>query len=96
MQHGRPPVTRLERQLDRVLTAMERMHFEEYLRYVDDRKRQFSVNFMAGIARGLGAAVGFSILGAMAIVLLQRLVTTHIPGIGGFLADVVRMVLDRI
>ena len=51
---------------------------------------------MAGLARGFGAAVGFSILGAMIIAILQRIVTTNIPLIGGFLADVVRMVLDRI
>ena len=92
----REPMTRLERQLDRVVASLERMNFEEYLRYVDNRRKQFSVNFMAGVARGLGAAVGFSILGAMIIVILQRLVTANIPGIGGFLADVVRMVLDRI
>jgi len=90
------PATRLEKQLARLLSSMERMNFEEYLRYVDDRKRQFKVNFMAGLARGFGAAVGFSILGAMIIAILQRIVTTNIPLIGGFLADVVRMVLDRI
>ncbi len=92
----RRPTTRVERQLERIISAMERIKLEEYLRYVDDRKRQFRVNFMAGVARGLGAAVGFSILGAIVIAVLQRLVTENIPGIGGFLADVVRMVLDRI
>lgn len=95
MQEKKPD-TRLERQLQRIISSMERMNFEAYLRYVDDRKRQFKVNFMAGLARGLGAAVGFSLLGAVIIALLQRLVTTNIPLIGGFLADVVRMVMDRI
>ncbi len=84
--------TRLERQLDKLLISLERMHFEEYMRYVDDRRRQFTVNFMAGVARGLGAAVGFSILGAMVIVIFQRLVTNNVGGIGSFLADV----LERI
>ena len=90
------PMTRVERQLERLLSSLERMHFEEYLRYVDDRRRQFKVNFMAGLARGLGAAVGFSILGAMIIAILRQLVAANIPVIGGFLADVVRMVMDRI
>lgn len=90
------PLTRLERQLERLFASMERMNFEEYLKYVDNRKKQFSVNFLAGVARGLGAAVGFSVLGAMVIVILQRLVAANRTGIGGFLADVVRMVLDRI
>ncbi len=91
----RGPMTRLERQLARLLSSMERMNFEEYLRYVDDRKRQFKVNFLAGLARGFGAAIGFSILGAMIIAVLQRIVSANVPGIGGFLADVVRMVMDR-
>jgi len=94
--HNRQPTTRLERQVEKVFSSMERMHFEEYLRYIDDHKRQFRVNFLAGLARGLGAAVGFSILGAMIIAILQRIVTVNIPLIGGFLADVVRMVMDRI
>ena len=79
---------RLERQLDKVISSMERMHFEEYLRYVDDRKKQFAVNFAAGVARGLGAAVGFSILGAMLIVILQRLVINNVGGIGSFMQEV--------
>lgn len=95
MQENKP-FTRLERQLTKILSVMERMNFEEYLRYVDDRKRQFKVNFIAGLARGLGAAVGFSILGAMIIAVLRQLVAANIPVIGGFLADVVRMVMDRI
>ncbi len=81
---------------ERVLASLERMNFEEYLRYVGNRRRQFFVNFLAGMARGLGAAVGFSILGAAVIVLLQQLVTENIPLIGGFLARVVRVVLERI
>lgn len=90
------PMTRLERSLTRIIASMERIHLEEYLRYVDDRKKQFKVNFMAGLARGFGAAVGFSILGAVIIAILQRLVTTNIPVIGGFLADIVRMIMNRI
>ncbi|MBQ2957655.1 MAG: hypothetical protein IJE08_14495 [Clostridia bacterium] len=90
------PMTRLERSLTRIIASMERIHLEEYLRYVDDRKKQFKVNFMAGLARGFGAAVGFSILGAVIIAILQRLVTTNIPLIGGFLADIVRMIMNRI
>lgn len=88
--------TRLERQMDRLLASLERVHLETYLRYVDDRRKQFCVNFMAGLARGLGAAVGFSVLGALAIVVIRRLTEDHLPKIGGWLADVVKMVLDRV
>lgn len=92
----RKPLTRLERQLDRMISSMERMNFEAYLRYIDNRKQQFIVNFMAGLARGLGAAVGFSILGAIVIVFIQRLATTNVTGIGEFLIEVISGVLDRL
>ena len=95
MQENRPS-TRLECQLARIISTMERINIEEYLRYIDDRKRQFRVNFMAGVARGLGAAVGFSVLGALMLAILRQLITANVPVIGGFLADVVRMVMDRI
>ena len=95
MQENRPS-TRLERQLARIISTMERINIEEYLRYIDDRKRQFRVNFMAGVARGLGAAVGFSVLGALMLAILRQLIKANVPVIGGFLADVVRMVMDRI
>ena len=95
MQENRPS-TRLERQLARIISTMERINIEEYLRYIDDRKRQFWVNFIAGVARGLGAAVGFSVLGALMLAILRQLIKANVPVIGGFLADVVRMVMDSI
>ena len=67
----RPPMTELEsanvivRQIDRWLSAMERLRLADYVRYVDDRKRLFWTSFWAGVARGVGMAVGFSILGAL-------------------------------
>ncbi len=86
---------RLERQLDKVISALERMHFEQYLRYVNDRKRQFTVNFLAGVARGLGSAVGFSILGAMVVVILRRMAINNVGGIGSFLEEVLSALQRR-
>ena len=42
--------------------------------------------------RGFGFAVGFSILGALLIVLLQRITVDNLPVIGEFLAEVIRVV----
>jgi len=51
-----------------------------------------ATNFLAGLMRGMGFAVGFSILGAVVVVLVQRLALENLPLIGAFFAEVVRMV----
>lgn len=82
--------------LERLLRNFERMELEEYLRYVHDRRKLFWNNFLIGMARGLGSAVGFTLLGAIVVVLLQQIIAANIPVIGDFLAEVVRFVRLRI
>ena len=98
----RPPMTELEsanvivRQIDRWLSAMERLRLADYVRYVDDRKRLFWTSFWAGVARGVGMAVGFSILGALLVWILQDLARRNLPLIGELLANIVSVVQKRL
>lgn len=86
----------LHAQIERLLASLERMRFEEYLKYMDNRKRQLVDSFLLGLARGVGTAVGFTILGALAVMLLQNLAKKNLPLIGGFLAELARLVLERL
>jgi hypothetical protein len=52
----------------------------------------FVLNFISGIGRGFGIAIGFTLLGAVAILVLQRLVLLNLPGIGDFITEIVRIV----
>ena len=76
--------------------AMERMHFDEYVRYAMDKRRLLRTNFLAGLARGFGAAVGFTLLGGAVVILLRRLMEWNLPGLGKFLAELTQVVLDRL
>lgn len=82
--------------LEKLLNNFERMELDEYLNYVMNKRKLFRNNFLIGMARGLGSAVGFTLLGAIVIVLLQRLITYNIPVIGGFLAEVVKIVQNHL
>ena len=84
------------RQLDRWMAAMERLRLADYVRYVDDRKRLFWTSFWAGVARGVGMAVGFSILGALLVWILQDLAKRNLPLIGELLANIVSIVQKRL
>ncbi|MDO4549009.1 MAG: DUF5665 domain-containing protein [Clostridia bacterium] len=82
--------------LEQLAGRFERMRLEEYLRFIMDKKRFMAVSFLSGVMRGLGSAVGFSLLGAVMIVILQHIVEINIPLIGDFLAEVVKIVQNRI
>ena len=80
------------RQIDRWIAAMERLHLSDYVRYVDDRRRMFWSNFWGGVARGVGMAVGFTILGALLVLILKDLAQRNLPLIGDALAEIVNVV----
>ncbi len=75
---------------------MDKMKLNEYVEYVNNPKRMFRVNFFAGIARGFGMAVGFTILGALVVYVLQWIVRLNLPVIGDFIADIVKLVNHRL
>ena len=88
--------SRLEKIAARLEKSLERINYEEYLRYAVSWKRQLAVNFVGGLARGVGMAAGFALLGAALVVLMRRLVALNVPIIGDFLAEVIRLVLERL
>ena len=89
---GRGLLWRLKRQVDR----LESMNMEQYMLYIPDTRRYLWRNFTAGIARGLGGAVGFTILGAIVAAVLSRLTLENVPLIGGFLAEIVDAVQQNL
>ena len=81
--------------IERLTDTLERMHLDEYLEFVSNRKRMLWRNMLYGMVRGLGFALGFSVLGALAIVLLKNLVLQNIPVISDFLAEVIHAIEAR-
>ena len=84
------------KKLDEALAALERLQLAEYIRYVDDHRRLMRSQFLSGLARGMGMAVGFTVLGAALVILLNRLAQHNLPIIGDFLADIVEIVHKRL
>ena len=85
-----------EEGMDRFIAAAEGLRLEEYVRYQSDRKKRLWDAFLQGVARGLGAMVGFSVLGALAVLLLQDLAQRNLPLISDFVAQVVTLVQLRL
>lgn len=82
----------LKARVDKLAVAMEKMRLAEYIYMLEHPRRLMYVNFLIGIARGLGTAIGFTILGALVLLILQRVVTLNLPVISEFIATIVRLV----
>jgi len=78
--------------LEKLLTSLEAMGLDDYLKKRSDPRRMFWSSLGLGIARGLGAAIGFSVLGAVAIYILRNIAMANLPVIGDFIARIVNIV----
>jgi len=83
---------RLNIKIQELSHNLERAKILEYVSLMENPKRMLYLNFVAGLARGLGIAVGFSVLGAVAILILRRLVVLNLPLIGDFIAEIIKLV----
>jgi len=86
----------LRDKIDELAINMEKMKLAEYVNLLNRPWRLLYINFISGLARGLGTAVGFAILGAIMLLVLQHLVRLNLPVIGGFIAEIVAIVQSRL
>lgn len=86
----------LTKRLERIVSRMEQMHLDAYLRYVHNWKRRLFSEFLNGVVRGIGFSVGFTVLGALLIAVLRRIALANLPVIGRFLAELVRLVENNL
>jgi len=85
----------LERVLDRVAhlaAALEKASVAEFIELYRRPRRLLFLNFLSGLSRGFGIAVGFTVVGALFLYVLGQLAALNLPIIGEFVADIIRIV----
>lgn len=78
--------------LNFVLTKNNILDLAELL---GNKKELILRNLMTGIAKGIGVGIGFTVLTAILLILLQKIVTLNIPVIGDYIADIVEIVESK-
>ncbi len=86
----------LSSRIHRLSQDLQRFNIAEYMNLLNNPKRFLMVNFIGGIARGVGFALGATIFAALLIWILQRIVFLNLPLIGDFIADLVRIVQNHL
>jgi len=86
----------LSQRLNELLLLLEKLKLADYLKHLNNIKRMMWVNFIGGLARGFGIAVGFTLLGALVLYILQKTFLNNLPVIGNIIADIVKIANEKL
>lgn len=81
----------LNKSIEKLNQILQEGNFVE-LSYILGSKKIIVRNLIAGIFRGIGIGIGVTVITAILIILLQKIVTLNIPIIGEYIADIVEIV----
>ncbi len=82
----------LNKSIDRLIYILEKGNIEEFAFLLGNKKELLKRNLLAGISKGIGIGIGVTLISAMLIYLMQKIVTLNIPIIGKYIADIVKIV----
>ena len=82
----------LNAKIEKLIDLIENSNINELVRILGNRKEIIYRNILAGIFRGIGIGIGVTIITAILIFTLRRLVALNIPVIGEYIADIVEIV----
>ncbi|KUO95574.1 DUF5665 domain-containing protein [Ferroacidibacillus organovorans] len=70
----------------------ERVNYGAYVTLLQRPWYMIWLNFIGGLARGVGIGIGFTMLAALLVIILQKISVWNLPFIGAYIADIVRIV----
>jgi len=89
-------VKELESRVEKIALLLEKAKIGDYVNIMTRPKALLLNNFVGGLARGFGTAIGFTVLGAVVLYLMRQAVLLNLPFIGGFIAEIVKIVQDHL
>lgn len=85
-------VKALFKKLIEVEDKLERANLAEFMKLLQSPFRLIYLNFIGGLARGFGIAIGLTIVASLFILLLTKVASWNLPLIGRYIAELVRIV----
>lgn len=84
-------VRAITREVDRIAKIVERLNLGDYIGLLQRPARLLWLNFLAGLARGLGTILGATLLVSLIIAITERIIASHLPGVSQFFQDLLRL-----
>lgn len=82
----------IKEKVEKIAEGMNKFGLAEYIELLRNPPRMIFLNFIYGMARGLGIAVGATILGAILLAVLFKVGELNLPVIGEFIARIIKIV----
>lgn len=82
----------IENKIDSLNSKLTRNRIIELGEVIGNWKIMLWRNFISGITKGMGIGIGFSIITAIIIIILNRIIMLNIPVISQYIADIVEIV----
>ena len=86
----------LNKNIDKLNKALSESNIIEILYILGKKSEIIKRNLLAGIFRGVGIGIGVTIMSAIIIILLQKIVKWNLTIIGEYIADIVDIVQKNI
>lgn len=86
----------INEKLENLAVQMEKSEIREYVQLMSRPWKIISTNVLAGIARGVGIAIGFTIFASTIVYFLQLLGKLDLPIIGKYIAEIVKVVQNQL
>ncbi|MBQ2245884.1 MAG: hypothetical protein IIV08_00805 [Selenomonadales bacterium] len=77
---------------ERIAERLDASRIAEYVELMNKPRKLIWTSFVAGIARGLGAAVGATVVFALVLEVLRRLIVVNVLGIGDFIVSILKVI----
>lgn len=92
MKIERPKTDHLLEQMERLSRHLEALRIADYIELLEKPWKLITTNFIAGISRGVGFAVGTTIVFALIVEGLRRIILINIPVINDYLVEIFRLI----
>jgi len=83
---------KINQKIDNINEKLDKSNLFELSYILGNKKEIIKRNLLAGLSRGIGIGIGITIISAMIIYFLQRLIKLNIPVIGDYIGDIVSIV----
>jgi hypothetical protein len=86
----------ISEKVDKMAKDMEHTTIADYIQLLNSPRRLIWTNFVAGLSRGVGLAIGFTIIASTIVVVLKMLISFNLPFVGQFIAEIVKNVQHQL
>lgn len=83
---------KINEKIDDINQKLDKSRIIEISYIIGSKKEIIKRNLLAGISKGVGIGIGITIISAVLVYILQKIIRLNIPILGDYIADIVSIV----